>query len=62
MDNNSTTPSQLGPASTIPAPLGLAEGMQRRRAPKSAITLPRFLLLGAVIVAVLTLLSQYVKG
>jgi len=47
MDNETTIPSQLGPATTMPSQLGPADGSPSARADAVASPWPRYLLMVA---------------
>lgn len=58
MSNDSTIPSQLGPADTVPSQLGPATGINRQRRPVKANPWPRYLMLALVAAACVYLLGQ----
>jgi hypothetical protein len=58
MHNDTTIPSQLGPADTMPSQLGPADGASRRRRPEQGSVLPRYLWLGLLVAGGILLLVQ----
>ena len=56
MNNDTTIPSQLGPADTMPSQLGPVDGASRRRRPEQGSVLPRYLWLSLLVVGAIVLL------